>query len=301
MPASRFPTKINRLLRADAYPRVIRRAGIFLCRAGAALVLLLTSVGLRPEHAVASSDQPTERLVAVGDVHGDFDDFCLMLKRTGLLDDQNHWIGGSTTLAQTGDLVDRGPQSREALDLLIRIEKEASKTGGQVVPLLGNHEVMNVLGDLRYVTPQNYAAFADSESAKRRKNAYEQYAAWYANHAKLFAAIKQPALPATEQGWMAEHPAGFLEHREAFSPNGNYGKWLRQHAAIVKIGGVIFLHGGISPNLISLQLEQINSQGQAEIEEFDRTKQDLGSRKVIFPSFTTRQIAATAKLEELAD
>jgi hypothetical protein len=301
MPASRFPTRTDRLLRTEAYTMVIRRAGIFLCRACAALVLFLLSVGLPPSNAVASSEQATERLVAVGDVHGDFDDFRLMLKRTGLLDDQNHWIGGSATLVQTGDLVDRGPQDREALDLLIRIEKEASKTGGQVVPLLGNHEVMNVLGDLRYVTPQNYAAFADSESEKRRKNAYREYAAWYANHAKLLAAIKQPALPATEQGWMAEHPAGFLEHREAFSPNGNYGKWLRQHAAVVKIGGVIFLHGGISPNLISLQLEQINSQVRAEIEEFDRTKQDLVSRKVILPFFTIQEIALAVQLEVLAE
>jgi len=241
MLASRSPTKINLLLRIEAYKFVIRQAGILLCRACAGLVFFFSlGVGLPPSNTVASSDRATERLVAVGDVHGDFDSFCLILRRTGLLDEQNHWIGGSARLVQTGDLVDRGPKGREAMDLLIGIEKQASKIGGQVVPLLGNHEVMNILGDLRYVTPQNYAAFADNESEKRRKNAYDEYAAWYANHAKLLAAIKQPALPATEQGWMAEHPAGFLEYREAFSPNGNYGKWVRQHAAIVKIGGVIF-------------------------------------------------------------
>jgi len=100
---------------------------------------------------------------------------------------------------------------------------------------------------------------------------------------------------------MAEHPAGFLEHGEAFSPKGNYGKWLRQHASIVKIGGVIFLHGGISPNLVSLQLEQINSQVRAEIEEFDRTKQDLVSRKVILPFFTIQEIAVAVQLEVLAE
>jgi hypothetical protein len=301
MPASRFPTKINLMLRTEACKMVIRQAGILLCRACAALVLFLLGVGLLSSNAVASSDKATERLVAVGDVHGDFDDFCLILKRTGLLDDQNHWIGGSATLVQTGDLVDRGPKGREALDLLMRIEKEASRIGGQVMPLLGNHEVMNILGDLRYVTPQDYATFADSESEKRRKNAYEEYAAWYANHAKLLAAITQPALPATEQGWMAEHPAGFVELREAFSPNGNYGKWIRQHAVIVKIGEVIFLHGGISPNLISLQLEQINSQVRAEIEEFDKTKQDLVSRKVILPFFTIREIALAVQLELMAE
>ena len=302
MPAPRSPTKTNLLLRIEAYKFVIRQAGILLCRACAGLVFFFSlGVGLPPSNTVASSDGATERLVAVGDVHGDFDSFCLILRRTGLLDEQNHWIGGSARLVQTGDLVDRGPKGREAMDLLIGIEQQASKIGGHVVPLLGNHEVMNILGDLRYVTPQNYAAFADNESEKRRKNAYDEYAAWYANHAKLLAAIKQPALPATEQGWMAEHPAGFLEYREAFSPNGNYGKWVRQHAAIVKLGGVIFLHGGISPNLISLQLEQINSQVREEIEEFDKTKRDLVSRKVILPFFTIQEIAVAVQLELMAE
>lgn len=280
---------------------VRRTAGILLCRARAGLVLFLLAVGLLGSTPVASSDKAPERLVAVGDVHGDFDDLCRILKRTGLVDNQNRWIGGSATLVQTGDLVDRGPQSRGVIDLLLGLEKEAAEAGGQVVPLLGNHEVMNILGDLRYVTPQNYAAFADSESEKRRKNAYAEYAAWYAIHLKLLAAIKQPALPATEEGWMAEHPSGFLEYREAFSPNGNYGKWVRQHDAIVKIGRVIFLHGGISPHLISSQLEQMNSQVRAEIEEFDKTKQDLVSRKVILPFFTIQEIAVAVQLELMAE
>src|ERR1700704_5936715 len=131
MLASRSPTKINLLLRIEAYKFVIRQAGILLCRASAGLVFFFSlGVGLPPPNTVASSDRATERLVAVGDVHGDFDSFCLILRRTGLLDEQNHWIGGSARLVQTGDLVDRGPKGREAMDLLIGIEKQASKIGG---------------------------------------------------------------------------------------------------------------------------------------------------------------------------
>jgi hypothetical protein len=108
-------------------------------------------------------------------------------------------------------------------------------------------------------------------------------------------------LPATEEEWMAKHPAGFLEYREAFNANGNYGKWLRRHAAIVKIGGVLFMHGGIHPNLLSLPLEQINSQIQEEIKEFDETKQEMVSRKVILPFFTIQEIAVAVQAELLAE
>lgn len=301
MSAFRFPIKVNLFLCTQARKIVSPSAGIFLRRACAGLVFFLLGVALPPSCATASADRAPVKLVAVGDVHGDFDDFCLILRRTGLMDDQNRWIGGSATLVQTGDLLDRGPEGREVMDLLMGLEKEAAKNGGQVVPLLGNHEVMNILGDLRYVTPQNYAAFADNESEKRRKAAYREYAAWYASHTKWLARITQPALPATENAWMAEHPAGFLEYREAFSPDGKYGKWVRQHAAVVKIGEVIFLHGGISANLIGLRLEQINSQVREEIEQFDNTRQDLVLRKVILPFFTIGEIAVAAQLELMAE
>jgi hypothetical protein len=187
------------------------------------------------------------------------------------------------------------------MDLLMALETEASKAGGNVVPLLGNHEVMNIVGDLRYVTLPNYAAFADSESEKRRKAGYEKYAAWAASHTELLAAIKQPGVPASEQQWMAEHPAGFLEYRAAFSPSGKYGKWVRQHAAVVEMGGVIFLHGGIPPALSSMSLEQINKQVRQEIENFDKTAEELVYRKVILPFFTIREIALAVQLELLQE
>lgn len=300
MLVSQFPTEIKVRFPTDPVKIVRRAVEVFLHRLTAGVLLFLLGVGLPPSTA-ASSDKAPERLVAVGDVHGDFDDFALILKRIGLVDDQNHWAGGNATLVQTGDLLDRGPKGREAIDLLLSLEKEAAVNGGHVVPLLGNHEVMNILGDLRYVTPQSYAEFADSDSEKRRKAAYQEYAAWYASRAKWLVAIKQPALPATEEGWMADHPAGFVEYRVAFSPNGKYGKWIRQHAAVVEIGGVILLHGGISPNLISLPLEKINSQIREEIEDFDKTKQDLVSRKVILPFFTIREIAVAVQLELRAE
>jgi len=301
MPKSTFSAKTNVPSARGADKVVSRPAGISLCRARARLLLLLLAVGFLHPNLARSTERAPERLVAVGDVHADSEDFQLILKHTGLVDDQNHWIGGSATLVQLGDLLDRGPKGREAMDLVIDIEKEAATAGGRVVPLLGNHEVMNILGDLRYVPPQNYASYADGESEQRRKAAYQEYAAWYTSHAKWLAAFKQTVLPATEEEWMAKHPAGFVEYREAFGPKGNYGKWIRKHAAVVKIGGVIFVHGGLDPNLVSLQLDQINTQIQGELEDFDKMKQSLESSNVILPFFTIQEIAVAVQAKMVAD
>src|SRR6266403_2026552 len=112
-------------------------------------------------------------LVESADVHGDFDDFCAILQRVALIDEQRRWTGGKATFVQLGDLIDRGPKPREVLDLMISLDEQAAKAGGQVVSLLGNHEVMNLMGDLRYVSAGNYASFVDSESEKRQTNAFQ--------------------------------------------------------------------------------------------------------------------------------
>ena len=87
------------------------------------------------------------------------------------------------------------------------LEKEAPAAGGRVVPLLGNHEMMNIMGDLRYVTPENYASFADGNSAERQKSGFQQYMKWRSSHAQLLAELPQP-MELTEAEWMARHPHG---------------------------------------------------------------------------------------------
>lgn len=111
---------------------------------------------------------PSPSLIAIGDVHGDFDDFCSILLRAGLIDEQRRWAGGNSTFIQLGDLIDRGPQPRQVLDLMQSLDQQSAKSGGRVVALLGNHEMMNLMGDLRYVTPGNFASFADADSDSRR-------------------------------------------------------------------------------------------------------------------------------------
>src|SRR4029077_8647957 len=87
---------------------------------------------------------------------------------------------------------------------------------------LGNHEMMNIMGDLRYVTPENYASFADATSEERRRSGYKEYGKWRESHPALLPELPQP-MELTEAEWMARHPAGFIEQREAFSPKGDTG------------------------------------------------------------------------------
>jgi Calcineurin-like phosphoesterase len=274
----------------------IRRSG---CMFLSLFVLfgLMAGAGTGPRAAPASSAEP---LVAIGDVHGDFDDFIAILQRTGLIDKQHHWAGGKTTLVQVGDLLDRGPKPREVLDLVMSLEPEAEKAGGRLVGLLGNHEMMNIMGDLRYVTPENYASFANANSEERRKSAYKDYVKWRESHTALLAELPQP-LELTEAEWMARHPAGFIEHQEAFSPKGDYGKWLRRHAALAEINGLIFLHGGISPSVASMKLNAINSRIRDEISAFDSCKQYMLDERLILPFFNLQEITAVAQAEITAE
>lgn len=93
-----------------------------------------------------------ERVVAIGDLHGDLAATRRALRLAGAIDDGDRWIGGKTTVVQTGDLLDRGDDEPELLALFERLEREAAAAGGRVIVLNGNHELMNVAGDFRYVT-----------------------------------------------------------------------------------------------------------------------------------------------------
>lgn len=100
---------------------------------------------------------------------------------------------------------------------------------------------------------------------------------------------------------MARHPAGFIEQREAFSPKGSYGKWLRGHDALVEVNGVIFLHGGISPALASMKLNAINSQIRDEISTFDSCKQYMVDMRLILPFFNLQEIVSVVQAEISAE
>ena len=108
--------------------------------------------------------QDIERIVAIGDLHGDFEAYAEVMATAGLRNAKGKWIGGKTHLVQTGDITDRGPDSKKILDDLRKLTKQAKRAGGRVHQLLGNHEMMNMLGDLRYVDLGEYLAFQTDKS-----------------------------------------------------------------------------------------------------------------------------------------
>jgi len=203
------------------------------------------------------------RLVAVGDVHGDYEQLVTVLKSAGLVDEKLLWVGGRAHLVQTGDRVDRGPESRKVMDLLMRLETEAKKAGGMVHPLTGNHEAMNMLGDLRYVSPEEFAALRGPDTMALREALWQK--------ARKERRKKSEPAPSEEdrRRFDAEHPLGFVEHQIAFSPRGIYGSWIARQNAVVRIGDTLFLHGGLSPKYADFSLRGLNERVRQELQEPD--------------------------------
>jgi len=237
--------------------------------------------------AAAVQRPQTDRVIAVGDVHGHLDGFLSILQAAGLIDQSRQWTGGRATLVQTGDLVDRGPKSRAVLDFLMTLQNEASKKGGAVRVSMGNHEMMMILGDMRYVVAEDYAAFADSRSEQRRTAAFREYSRLETQKGRV----------AVEETWMTAHPPGFIEHRDAFGPQGKYGKWVRGLPPINKVGDSIFLHGGINPALDIKSIDQLNEGVKREVQAFDTITRYMIDRKLALPFFTIDEFVQAAKEE----
>ncbi len=204
-----------------------------------------------------------ERIVAVGDVHGDYEQFVKLLRGAGLLDAEDNWAGGKAHLVQTGDVPDRGARSRDVMDLLMKLEKQAKKAGGYVHALIGNHEAMNMYGDLRYVHVGEFAAFRNKDSQALRDQVYREHLKDLRRNPPLG---RPPRLgPDHKRKWEEAHALGRLEHQSAFSTKGKYGRWITGHNAVVKINGTLFLHGGIGPKYASTSLTKLNSRIRAEL------------------------------------
>lgn len=262
------------------------------CRA-MGLLLVLAGMTLCLQAAAATA---SPRVVAVGDIHGDFDALVEVLQETGLIDNEQRWIGGDAILVQTGDFLDRGSKVREVMDLLMALEKQAVRDSGRIIVLLGNHEMMNLMGDLRDVTKEAYLSFVDENSEKRRQDAYQDYLELYKRRSQLIG--QEPSITSKfEKQWMKMHPPGFLEYRDALQPHGKYGGWLRKRPAIVQIGDTIFLHGGIHPELASFKLRALNERIKREIEAFDSYTRYMVAEKLILSFATLDETVAAAEAE----
>jgi hypothetical protein len=229
----------------------------FLAGVLAALSVLVAAPALAAKPATQTAWDHVARVVVMGDLHGDYGKFHDMLQQAGLIDARDRWSGGATHLVQVGDVPDRAPDTRRILDLLMRLEPQAKRAGGYVHALIGNHEAMNMEGDLRYTTPGEFAAFADSKSSRRR-DAY---------YAAVVAALKAhppaPGLPVFDDAYRArfdaEHPLGWVEHQLAWSAKGVYGRWVLTHSAIIRIDDALYMHGGLGPQFLPFDVDVMNN------------------------------------------
>ncbi len=183
-----------------------------------------------PPPSVVADAPP--RLVAVGDVHGDLEATRVALRLAGAIDAADTWIGGELVVVQTGDQIDRGPDDRAVLDLFEDLADQAHAAGGAVYALVGNHEVMNVELDLRYIHDDAWAAFDDIEVDP--------------------ADSELAGYPAEQQGRIA-----------AFRPGGPYARMLAGRNVAMVVGETAFVHGGILPTWADHGLEAINGESQA--------------------------------------
>jgi hypothetical protein len=234
-------------------------------------LLLLALVAFHPASLLAAP--PPGRIVAVGDLHGDYDAWLKIARAAGLIDRKGRWAGAKTTLVQLGDVTDRAPDSLKIIRSLQQLQKQASRKGGRVVVVLGNHEAMNLVGDNRYTTPGEYAAFANSQSAGLRDRLYA------ANHAAIEAQAhgQDPKLTPDQirASWMAQHPLGWAEHMLAWSPSGELGRWATGNPAVIKIGDTVFVHGGLSAEYARLGIDEINRRVAAAMAKADESPQSV--------------------------
>ncbi|WP_118856578.1 metallophosphoesterase [Sphingomonas mesophila] len=227
------------------------------------LIAILGAVLALAAPARAQGPASPARVIAVGDLHGDYDAWLDIARAAGLIDGKLKWAGGRTVLVQTGDIVDRGPDSLKIIRHLQQLQREARRSGGAVIVVMGNHEAMMVTGDYRYVDPGEYAAFADRQSEKRRMEGYRLNKTAIEAYYRLRDASLSPA--AIRDLWIADTPLGKVEHNTAWGPQGELGQWVAGLPAIAKVGSSLFVHGGISANYALVPLSEINRRAREAV------------------------------------
>ena len=168
------------------------------------------------------------RLVAFGDIHGDFGALQRVLRLAGVTDAEDHWIGGTLWVVHTGDYLDRGDGELKIMQLLSKLKEEAALAGGRMIVLNANHEIINVDWVFRFVTDRGFASFDGMKGL----------------------GLTNPKV------------AAVLEHKRsraaAFLPGGPMATRLAENPIYAIVGDTVFVHGGFSPAHVKYGIERIN-------------------------------------------
>ena len=209
--------------------------------------------------------QAPGRVVAFGDVHGAYEDWTALLQEVGVADADLNWVGGNAHLVSVGALIDRGPGSRKVVELMMKLEQQAAAAGGAVHLILGNHEVMVLTGDLRYVSAAEFAEFSADETAADREAAFADYRRFNSggDDADVRAAFD------------TQYPPGYFALRKAYASDGPLGSWLIDKPYAIKVNDKVFLHAGIAYELSDKTLRQLNKELQTELQDYLKNIDDL--------------------------
>ncbi len=173
------------------------------------------------------------RLIAIGDVHGDYGALLGALRLGGAVDEAGKWIGGELWVVHTGDYLDRGDGELKIMQLFDALGAQAARAGGRLIVLNANHEIINVDWIFRYVTDVGFTSFRDLEALDM-------------NHPKVAAVSEKK------------------RHRAAaFMPGGPLAKKLATRSVYAIVGDTVFVHAGISPAHVTYGLERINAEMRA--------------------------------------
>ncbi len=193
------------------------------------------------------------RIVAVGDLHGNYAGFKRILQEAGLVDKRGHWKAEDTHLVQLGDILGRGGEPGKIFKLLKRLEAEAPRHGSRVHVLLGNHEAMSMSGLLIYNTMEEFRDLAGQDLLEDGAESPPQEPG-EGKRSDLDAKLRKRL-----------DMLGCREFRAALSPRGKVGGWLAGHDSAVSINGCLFVHGGLNRDHGFIPLQDLNDRVRREL------------------------------------
>ncbi|MEW5900250.1 MAG: metallophosphoesterase [Acidobacteriota bacterium] len=233
------------------------------------VLLLFASVITSGGGSIPYEWSGVERIVAVGDLHGDYENFVKILKATEIVDNDLHWVAGKTHLVQTGDIMDRWDEARNILDLLMRLEEEAVAAGGMVHVLLGNHEEINITGIVfsypDFMTLDQFISFLpDAYRRQAEKDLQKKIQRGRASGGPA------PPEQLINEFWTSLRNDPGAQRQYVLGFNRKYGSWLMKKNVVIKINDTVFVHGGLNEKYAAWGIEEINNRYRLELKDLWR-------------------------------
>eukprot|EP00892_Ulva_mutabilis_P010785 jgi/Ulvmu1/8079/UM004_0316.1 len=201
-----------------------------------------------------------KRLVAFGDVHGDLAQMKSAFMAAGVVDKNLRWCGGKTVAVQVGDILDRGDNEVQLMYILERLQREASRAGGALHVLNGNHETMNIAADCRYATAGGTAGFADwmqrQQAGCELKKKCGCAAGWSA-------VPKSAVIPPRYMPLDPRATGKAFARASAVQPGSAFTRrFFAEHPMVLQVGSTVFVHGGLHPEHVHIGVDKLNAMSQ---------------------------------------